>query len=173
MTKEVGVLKTEDPTIILRDFIDFEDDTTVAEAVMEHPDYSDNYGNTMTENLGSPKQVANRRATRPNEIFKGAWKGQEFLGLISVTPSKQDPSDAEVGYFVRKKHSGNGYAKLMLKAVTPYAAERFSTFHAETHPGNTASIRALEDADYVQVSVEERTWKSERVMARIFEPKLN
>lgn len=166
MHKEVLQLSTEDPLIILRELATEADDLAFHQAVVEYPEYSDNYANTMTEHLGTLDQVKSKRLNSDDSIRMGIWKGEDFVGEISVNPDEDNPESGEIGLFVRKDFRGNGYASLALKALTPVAVAKFSYVHADVHPDNHASSRTVEKSGYIFAGIEKRKWG----MAKVYVP---
>lgn len=164
--KEVLTLQTESPTLYLRELATEADDIALHQAVIEHPEYSDNFGNTMIKHLGTLKKVRDKRLSSPNDVRMGIWDRDEFVGIISARPQDSDPSTAEIGYFVRKELSGNGYATLALKALAPYALTKYSHIFAEVNVNHSASARVLEKAGFVSTKIKQKDWG----MAKVFVP---
>ncbi|MFS2187702.1 GNAT family N-acetyltransferase [Mucilaginibacter sp. Mucisp84] len=66
---------------------------------------------------------------------------------------------AEIGYWLGEEHWGKGLATEAVKLVTTYAFEHFSLLRLEAgvYNRNTASIRVLEKAGYIQEAVLRRS----------------
>lgn len=162
------LLKTDSPNVVLRELSTDEDDVLLSNAVAHDPDYSDNFSNTTTNALGTVKKAREKRLKSKNSLRMGIWANDTFIGFIAATPSK-DTGQHEIGYFISKQHSGNGYATTALSAFTKYALTIYPNLFASVHPQHAASIRVLENAGYQYVKTKEKDWGT----AKIFEPTNN
>jgi predicted acetyltransferase len=168
MTTAALELPTEDPSVYLRELSGEADDIVLCKAITEDPNYSDNFGNTMTKHLGTVDQVKQSRiegAVR-GALRMGIWKDGEFAGLISASPNTENYTEAEIGYFIRKSHKGKGLATLALKTFTPHATTRFTHLYADVHVNHVASTRVLQKAGYRQTEIGIKDWG----LARRFVP---
>lgn len=160
------VIPTGNPTIILREITTEEDDTALHYAVIENPEYSNSYGNTLYDCYDTLEKTTRRRLANQDEIRMGIWLGEELVGLVTAIHDKFN-SQTEIGYFIRQKYSGRGYATQAVKALSDYVAPHFPRVYAEVRKDHLASARVLKKAGYEEVAQAERKWGS----ARIFELK--
>ena len=87
----------------------------------------------------------------PEDPFKlrfGIWDQDNMVGSINLTPKENH--EAEIGYWVGKKHIGKGYAAQAIKLLSGYAFEKQGAdlVFAHVFVGNEASKRSLEKAGF-------------------------
>lgn len=88
---------------------------------------------------------------------KSAWvftirlrDNDEFIGVIGIYPNLENPTTAEVGYWIGNKYRGAGYTTEALKGITNFAFENLHMhcLFADCLVENIASLRVLEKAGY-------------------------
>lgn len=91
--------------------------------------------------------VTRETLSRGDKLRLGIWDGETFAGSINL---RSEGSEAEIGYWLDSRHTGNGYATIAAKALTTYAREygEHSIVFAEVADGNDASSRVLERAGF-------------------------
>ena len=80
----------------------------------------------------------------------------ELIGDTGVNEVEGSPDEAEIGYEICKKYSGNGYAAELLKAMTAFIKRTFgmNVLYGRVMRGNNASVRVLEKNGYEFVKEE-------------------
>lgn len=141
-------LSTEQETITLRQLAP-EDAAAYFDAVDANRDHLSQFGDETADKYPTLASVEDSIANpnNPDKLRMGIWEGGTFVGSINLTPS-DDGSDAEVGYWLDKRYTGNGYATVATKALAGYAKNKFRRVHAEVVEGNEASIGVLERAGF-------------------------
>ena len=91
--------------------------------------------------------------TRPGE--------DRLLGHVSLFSFSEQNGRAEIGYGLARAHWGQGFMHEALTAVVDYA---FGTLglrriEADTHPGNQASLRALERLGFTREGLLRERWQ--------------
>lgn len=87
---------------------------------------------------------------KPGRLRFGIWDGEKMVGSINLTPGENDPSCAEVGYWVGGKYIGHGYATSAVELLSKHALENwgYERLIARVNIKNEASIRVLQKAGY-------------------------
>lgn len=80
----------------------------------------------------------------------------ELIGDTGVNEVEGNSNEVEIGYGICKRHSGNGYATELLKAMTQFITETFgiNILYGRVMRGNNASVRVLEKNGYTFVREE-------------------
>jgi len=164
---EVLILPTERDDVVLRQLATPADDIAYFNAAQEDPDHVDNYGNRVASVYTSIELVRDRRLSAGEDIRMGIWAEEDFKGAISARFKEGSP-DTEIGYWLKKSATGNGYATLALKAITDHIVNTVPRIYAEVNVENIASINVLERAGYKPKMEVDRFWGR----AIVFEPSL-
>ena len=144
------VLPTERETVKLRQLA-IEDAPAYFEAVDVSREHLSQFGD-VTAFIYPDLQAVKTSLTdpsNPSRLRMGIWAAETFVGSINLTP---DEEGAEIGYWLDSRHTGHGYATLATKALSAYAAKRYSNVHAEVVKGNDESKRVLERAGFKQLT---------------------
>ena len=80
----------------------------------------------------------------------------ELIGDVGICEVVNAPTDVEIGYTIRKKYAGNGYATELVQAMTKYSYDKFGSkiIYGRVMHGNNASVRVLEKNGYAFVTEE-------------------
>lgn len=88
--------------------------------------------------------------SNPDKLRMGIWDGETFVGSINLTP---DGDEAEVGYWIDSRYTGNGYATVATRALTGYAKQqRFRRIFANVSIGNEASTAVLRRSGFIETA---------------------
>jgi hypothetical protein len=154
---EALTLPTERENVILRQLTTIADDTAYFEAVEEDRAYVDQHGNVVSDKYKTIADVTRRRLEASDTLRMGIWDGDRLVGPVTASPDN-DNSEIEIGYWLRKSATGNGYATLGVRAMTLYLASRYSRIFAEVHVDNTPSANVLLRANFVATEIVDRDW---------------
>lgn len=74
----------------------------------------------------------------------------QLVGSINLTPEKLDPTTGEIGYYLGKGKTGNGYAITAVKALCDYAFTKrgYETLYGVVVAGNVDSVKVLRNAGF-------------------------
>lgn len=74
----------------------------------------------------------------------------QLVGSINLTPEKLDPTTGEIGYYLGKYETGNGYAVAAVRALSDYAFTKrgYETLYGVVAAGNKDSVKVLENAGF-------------------------
>jgi len=87
----------------------------------------------------------------PNKLrFAVRNEAGTLVGSINLTPDDENPTKAEIGYYLGVEHTGHGYMTEALRLLTEYAFNKlgYVELFGDVHPDNNASARVLEKAGY-------------------------
>lgn len=75
----------------------------------------------------------------------------KMVGSINLQP-QDDPTEAEVGYWIGQPHGGQGYTRKAVETLVPYALSSlgYDRIKAVVLEGNTPSIKVLERAGFTK-----------------------
>lgn len=77
----------------------------------------------------------------------------EFVGSINLTPDEDDPTSAEVGYYLGSEFTGKGYMTESVKALTDYAFSVLGCkkIYGKVVNGNENSVQVLKRCGFVEM----------------------
>jgi RimJ/RimL family protein N-acetyltransferase len=149
---------TENPDVILRELKTEADDIAYFEAVDADRDHLNQYGDTTSRKYPTLQDVTKARVNAGGKLRMGIWDPSEtFLGSINAR-ANDDAAEVEIGYWLRSKMQGHGYATVAVKALTNYLRPSYHRVFAEVHEGNEGSMKVLRRAGYSQTGKVERDW---------------
>lgn len=75
-----------------------------------------------------------------------------LVGSINLTPDNEDPSRAEIGYYLGAQYTGQGNMTEAALLLTEYAFEElgYTMIFGKVHPDNIKSAEVLKRAGYVE-----------------------
>lgn len=81
---------------------------------------------------------------------------KELIGDTGINEVEGSSDEVEIGYVISEKHSGNGYATELVKAMNDFVLSRFGmkVLYGRVMHGNLASIKVLEKNGYIFVKEE-------------------
>lgn len=89
----------------------------------------------------------------PDKLRLGIWDTDDFVGSINLIPEEDK---AEIGYWIDRRFTGCGYATIAIRALSNFAAKRFSNIYTEVKVDNEASAKVLERAGFNKTSENHR-----------------
>src|SRR5688572_20752528 len=116
--KEVLVLPTERPTVVLRELATAQDDIDYLAGIKEDPAHVDNYLNEVASRYGTLEKVRDARLNAGDDIRMGIRDIGDFKGGIGARVDEEDKTQTEIGLWLRRSATGQGYATLAIKALT-------------------------------------------------------
>lgn len=146
------LIPTESASVVLRQLTPA-DAPAYFDAVDNNRDHLSQFGDTTATKYPDPASVERSIASpdNPNKLRFGIWDGDAFVGSINLTP-EEDSSAAEIGYWLDRRHTGQGYATVATRALAAYARERYPRVYAEVVDGNAKSADVLRRAGFAQAS---------------------
>lgn len=101
---------------------------------------------------------------KPGRKRFGIWNENNMLvGSVNITPDKDDPTKAEIGYYLGKEYTGEGYMTEAVSMLTAFAFDELSceTVYGLVDQRNPVSRAVLERVGYKCVSSEKGEWRLE------------
>lgn len=164
------MLRTESPSVYLRQHMTEADDLACVEAVQEDPAHVDQFNNCVT-GLYPSLEVATGNRTRMSidgHLALGIWDDDNQLkGNVSALISK-DKTEAKLEYWLRASATGHGYATLAVSALTDHLLKKHDRVFAEVHVDNYPSRDVMDRAKFTEVDYDDLGWG----LAAIYEPKI-
>lgn len=147
------VLNTELPNLQLRELV-VEDAEAYFSAVDANRDHLSQLSDQTAANCPDLESV--RRSItnpkHPRELRMGIWAdGVVLVGSVNLTPYKAG-DDAEMGYWLDARYTGQGYATVAARAMVAYALPRYKSLHASVAEGNEDSSEVLERVGFRETS---------------------
>jgi len=144
-------IPTEAEGVVLRELT--EADAEVYHEAYDHSRSDIALFDTKADTKHTDVDVTRETLIGDDKLRLGIWSGDTFAGSINL---RSDGDEAEIGYWLDSRYTGNGYATLATKALTTYAREHrgYSRIFAEVVEGNEASNRVLERAGYCRTARE-------------------
>lgn len=150
------VIRTEHPSLVLRQITTEADDQAYFESVQASQDHLRTFEPEMVEKYSTLQAVTDARVNPndPNKLRLAAWtvvghREHQFVGGFNITPGEDE---AKLGYWLDVRHTGYGYATFATRAIAIHAAQRYSRVFATTKPDNLKSQAVLERSAFSQVA---------------------
>lgn len=98
---------------------------------------------SVRESIEQPKNPKRLRFCMRNR------QGQ-LVGSINITPDENDPTTAEIGYYLGSEFQKQGYMRKAVETLTEYGFEtlKIKSIYGDVTEGNTASSSVLLKAGY-------------------------
>lgn len=133
-------------------------DATELFALIEaNQEHLSQYEDTTAKKYPTLESVLNsiENPENPNKLRFGIRNDSgELVGSINLTPGEDDPTQAEIGYYIDHRYGGRGYASQAATLLCKWAfGERgFVRIFACTHPDNIFSQKVLLKAGFERMA---------------------
>lgn len=116
------------------------------ETSVKYPDLK-----SVETSITTPKNVNRRRFTIRNQ--QGI-----LVGSINITPDKENPKSAEIGYYLGAEFTGKNYMGTALNLLTQYAFTNLKCdiVYGKVVVENDASAKVLQKCGFIETSGSER-----------------
>ncbi len=85
----------------------------------------------------------------PDRLRFGIYRGDQLVGSINLTPNTQNPSQAEIGYYLARMSTGRGITQRAVETLTEYAFNHgYEEIIGRVHANNIASAKVLHRSGY-------------------------
>lgn len=151
LPREALIIPTEMQGLVLRELSTPEDDIAYFAAVEANRDHLSQFGDVTAAHYKTIEDVTASRLNAGDKKRMGIWHDGTFVGTVNMRPQK-DGTSAEIGYWLDSRHEGHGYATVATRALSGYAAQRYSRVFAEVIRGNEKSAKVLRRAGFTQTA---------------------
>ncbi len=105
---------------------------------------------------------------RERQAGKWIWNAiflkssNQFIGQVSIYNLEEDSKTCELGYFITKEQTSNGYATETLRAIVKYCFEELNrnSIRLRIKPDNIASKRVAEKVGFQQTGFQAKVFRT-------------